>query len=47
MTGTIGGPGDSFGVRAGCIVLATTRADVNGVVPRRLEARKASFTPLV
>jgi prolyl-tRNA editing enzyme YbaK/EbsC (Cys-tRNA(Pro) deacylase) len=28
---------------AGCMVLATTRADVNGVVRRHLEARKASF----
>lgn len=28
---------------AGCLVLATTRADVNGVVRRHLEARKASF----
>jgi prolyl-tRNA editing enzyme YbaK/EbsC (Cys-tRNA(Pro) deacylase) len=28
---------------AGCVVLATTRADVNGLVRRRLEARKASF----
>lgn len=31
---------------AACLVLATTRADVNGVVRRRLEARKASFAPL-
>jgi len=28
---------------AACVVLATTRADVNGVVRRHLEARKASF----
>ena len=28
---------------AGCVVLATTRADVNGLVRRRLGARKASF----
>lgn len=28
---------------AGCVVLATTRADVNGVVRRRLDVRKASF----
>ncbi|MCA1821914.1 MAG: hypothetical protein LC644_09245, partial [Pseudonocardia sp.] len=28
---------------AGCVVLATTRADVNGVVRRRLNVRKASF----
>jgi prolyl-tRNA editing enzyme YbaK/EbsC (Cys-tRNA(Pro) deacylase) len=31
---------------AACIVLATTRADVNGVVRRRLDARKASFAPM-
>lgn len=30
---------------AGCVLLATTRADVNGVVRRRLDARKASFAP--
>jgi prolyl-tRNA editing enzyme YbaK/EbsC (Cys-tRNA(Pro) deacylase) len=31
---------------AACIVLATTRADVNGVVRKALDARKASFAPL-
>ena len=31
---------------AACVVLATTRADVNGVVRKRLEARKASFAPM-
>ena len=31
---------------AACVILATTRADVNGVVRRRLEARKASFAPM-
>ena len=31
---------------AACMVLATMRADVNGVVRRRLEARKASFAPM-
>jgi len=31
---------------AGCMVLATTRADVNGVVRKRLDARKASFAPM-
>lgn len=31
---------------AACLVLATSRADVNGVVRRRLDARKASFAPL-
>lgn len=30
---------------AACMVLATTRADVNTVVRKRLEARKASFAP--
>ncbi|CAN5429544.1 YbaK/EbsC family protein [soil metagenome] len=28
-----------------CLALATTRLDVNGVVRRRLEVRKASFAP--
>lgn len=31
---------------AACIVLATTRADVNGVVRRQLDVRKASFAPM-
>ena len=31
---------------AACLVLATTRADVNGVIRRRLDARKASFAPV-
>jgi prolyl-tRNA editing enzyme YbaK/EbsC (Cys-tRNA(Pro) deacylase) len=31
---------------AACVVLATTRADVNGVVRRRLDARKTSFAPM-
>jgi len=31
---------------AACVVLATTRADVNGVVKRRLDVRKASFAPM-
>ena len=31
---------------AACMVLATTRADVNGVVRRRLDARSASFAPM-
>jgi prolyl-tRNA editing enzyme YbaK/EbsC (Cys-tRNA(Pro) deacylase) len=31
---------------AACVVLATTRADVNGVVRRVLDARKASFAPM-
>ncbi|WP_020573776.1 YbaK/EbsC family protein [Actinopolymorpha alba] len=31
---------------AACMVLATTRADVNGVVRRHLGVRKASFAPM-
>ena len=31
---------------AACVVLATTRADVNGVVRKRLDVRKASFAPM-
>jgi prolyl-tRNA editing enzyme YbaK/EbsC (Cys-tRNA(Pro) deacylase) len=31
---------------AACIVLATTRADVNGVVRRRLDVRKCSFASM-
>jgi len=31
---------------AACVVLATTRADVNGVVRKHLDVRKASFLPM-
>ena len=31
---------------AACMVLATTRADVNGVIRNLLDARKASFAPM-
>ena len=31
---------------AACVVLATTRVDVNGVVRRHLDARKVSFAPM-
>ena len=31
---------------AACVVLATTRADVNGLVRRQLDARKVSFAPM-
>jgi prolyl-tRNA editing enzyme YbaK/EbsC (Cys-tRNA(Pro) deacylase) len=31
---------------AACVVLATTRADVNGAVRKFLDARKASFAPM-
>ena len=37
--------GESVGYAA-CIVLATTRADVNTVVRKRLDARRASFAPM-
>ncbi|AOS61278.1 YbaK/EbsC family protein [Actinoalloteichus hymeniacidonis] len=39
--------GKREGVRrfAACLILANTRADVNGVVKRRLDVRKASFAP--
>jgi prolyl-tRNA editing enzyme YbaK/EbsC (Cys-tRNA(Pro) deacylase) len=29
-----------------CVVLATTRADVNGIARKRLDVRKASFAPM-
>jgi prolyl-tRNA editing enzyme YbaK/EbsC (Cys-tRNA(Pro) deacylase) len=32
--------------RLACVVLATTRADVNGIARRRLDVRKASFLPM-
>src|SRR5690242_12742666 len=31
---------------AACVILATTRADVNNVVRRRIDARKASFASM-
>ena len=31
---------------AACVVLATTRADVNGMARRQLDVRKASFAPV-
>lgn len=31
---------------AACVILATTRADVNGLVRKRIDARKASFAPM-
>ena len=31
---------------AACIILATDRADINGVVRRHLDARKVSFAPM-
>lgn len=41
----VGGRREGVERLAGCVVLATTRADVNGVVRRRLDVRKASFLP--
>jgi prolyl-tRNA editing enzyme YbaK/EbsC (Cys-tRNA(Pro) deacylase) len=31
---------------AGCLILATKRADINGVIRRQLDARKLSFAPM-
>jgi prolyl-tRNA editing enzyme YbaK/EbsC (Cys-tRNA(Pro) deacylase) len=31
---------------AACVILATTKVDVNGAVRRRLDARKVSFAPM-
>ena len=31
---------------AACVILATTRADINGAVRKHLEARKVSFAPM-
>lgn len=31
---------------AACVILATTKADVNGIVRRHLDARKISFAPM-
>ena len=39
----VGGKREGIERRAACVVLFTTRADVNGVVRRRLDVRKASF----
>jgi prolyl-tRNA editing enzyme YbaK/EbsC (Cys-tRNA(Pro) deacylase) len=38
--------GKPAGVFAACVILATTRADVNGAVRRLLGTRKASFAPM-
>ncbi|MER7005257.1 YbaK/EbsC family protein [Dactylosporangium sp. NPDC000555] len=38
--------GKPAGIYAACVVLATTRADVNGAVRRLLGVRKASFAPM-
>ena len=42
----IAGKRDGATRLAACVVLATTRADVNGIVRRQLDVRKASFLPV-
>jgi prolyl-tRNA editing enzyme YbaK/EbsC (Cys-tRNA(Pro) deacylase) len=42
----VGGKREGVERFAACVVLFTTRADVNGVVRRRLDVRKASFLPM-
>lgn len=42
----VAGKRDGVARYAACLILATTRADVNGVVRRRMDVRKASFAPM-
>ena len=42
----VGGRREGIERFAACVVAFTTRADVNGVVRRRLDVRKASFLPM-
>jgi prolyl-tRNA editing enzyme YbaK/EbsC (Cys-tRNA(Pro) deacylase) len=42
----VAGKRDGQARYAACVVLATTRADVNGIVRRQLDVRKASFAPM-
>jgi prolyl-tRNA editing enzyme YbaK/EbsC (Cys-tRNA(Pro) deacylase) len=42
----VGGKREGNERLAACVVLATTRADVNGLVRRYLDVRKASFLPM-
>ncbi len=42
----VAGRRDGVTRMAACMVLATTRADVNGLVKRELDVRKASFAPM-
>ncbi|MGW4464505.1 YbaK/EbsC family protein [Micromonospora sp. NPDC004704] len=42
----VAGKRDGVTRYAACMILATTRADVNGVVRRQLDVRKASFAPM-
>ena len=42
----VGGKREGTERLAACVVLASTRADVNGAVRRHLDVRKASFLPM-
>jgi prolyl-tRNA editing enzyme YbaK/EbsC (Cys-tRNA(Pro) deacylase) len=42
----VGGKREGTERLAACVVLSSTRADVNGVVRRYLDVRKASFLPM-
>jgi prolyl-tRNA editing enzyme YbaK/EbsC (Cys-tRNA(Pro) deacylase) len=42
----VGGKREGDERLAACVVLSSTRADVNGVVRRHLDVRKASFLPM-
>jgi len=42
----VAGKRDGVTKYAACIILATTRADVNGMVRRHLDVRKCSFAPM-
>jgi prolyl-tRNA editing enzyme YbaK/EbsC (Cys-tRNA(Pro) deacylase) len=42
----VGGKREGNERLAACVVLSNTRADVNGLVKRRLDVRKASFLPM-
>jgi prolyl-tRNA editing enzyme YbaK/EbsC (Cys-tRNA(Pro) deacylase) len=42
----VGGKREGAERLAACVVLSTTRADVNGAVRRHLDVRKASFLPV-
>jgi prolyl-tRNA editing enzyme YbaK/EbsC (Cys-tRNA(Pro) deacylase) len=42
----VGGKREGDERQAACVVLSSTRADVNGVVRRYLDVRKASFLPM-
>ncbi|WP_030440893.1 YbaK/EbsC family protein [Actinoplanes subtropicus] len=42
----VAGKRDGVTKYAACVILATTRADVNGVIRRHLDVRKCSFAPM-